>query len=191
MNPAPRSAHELLLQQLALYLREAEEILNAWDDYTEYVVDNESWPLDETSYGFRQARRDGDTWRSYSRIRLSAKDLTATAVAQLRALPKDSTNSRWAWQIASLHTAAGEISSLQSDWLDFRATLPGSARPGVEEYDGPLAERNAEAWHYLNEWSRHGHAVLDIHSAVQLIRPRPTAPTLALPSPRSTAGPRR
>lgn len=192
MNPAPRSAHEPLLQQLALYLREAEEILTAWDAYSDQHVDPDGWPHYEAAYGFRQARRDADTWRSYGRIRLSAKDLITAAEAQLHVLPKVGVDPRWAWQISSLHTAAEAISALQGEWLDLRATLPASARPGVEEYDGPLAERNAEAWHYLDQWSLHGQAVLDIHSATRRNQPRPAAPAPALPSPgNKAAGPRR
>ncbi|WP_405421531.1 hypothetical protein [Streptomyces erythrochromogenes] len=57
-----------------------------------------------------------------------------------------------------------------------------SVQPGTEEYDGPLAERNAEAWHYLDEWSLHGQAVLDIHNAMHRSQSRPApAPVAALP----------
>ncbi|MCY0933840.1 hypothetical protein [Streptomyces sp. H34-S4] len=181
-NPDPHARHELLLRQLALYLREAEQILAAWDTYSDEHTDPDGWPHDESAYGFRQAQRDADTWRSFNRIHSGAKDLVATAEAQLQKLPERSVHHRWAWQIGSLRTAQERIGALQSEWLELRATLPESARPGVEEYDGPLAERNAEAWHYLDEWSLHGQVLLDIHSALRRSQSRPaTAPVTALP----------
>ncbi|MGP3684625.1 hypothetical protein ACTVZO_07915 [Streptomyces sp. IBSNAI002] len=181
-NPAPRATHDLLLRQLALFLREAEEILAAWDAYSDEHTDPDGWPHDERAYGYRQSRRDADTWRSFNRIRTGAKDLVATAEAQLQKLPERSVHPRWAWQISCLHIALDRLSTLQSEWLDLRTTLPVSARPGSEEYDGPLAERNAEAWHYLDEWSLHGHVVLDIHTAFRRCQSRPaTAPVPLLP----------
>ncbi|MFD3808062.1 hypothetical protein ACFWTC_31720 [Streptomyces sp. NPDC058619] len=180
-NPDPRAPHELL-RQLALYLREAEEVLAAWDAYSDEHTDPDGWPHDERAYGVRQSRRDADTWRSFNRVRSGAKHLVATAEAQLHKLPERSVHPRWAWQISCLHVALDRISTLQSEWLDLRTTLPASTRPGVEEYDGPLAERNAEAWRYLDEWSLHGQAVLDIHTAFRRSQSRPSAaPVPALP----------
>ncbi|MFZ3470461.1 hypothetical protein ACODT3_24400 [Streptomyces sp. 4.24] len=192
-NPDPRAPHELLLRQLDLYLREAEEALAAWNTYSDEHTDPDGWPHDETAYGLRQSRRDADTWRSFNRVRSGAKDLVATAAAQLHKLPERSVHPRWAWQISCLRVALDRISTLQSEWLDLRTTLPASARPGVEEYDGPLAERNAEAWHYLDEWSLHGQAVLDIHTALRRSQSRPAAaPVAALPGRDATpAKPRR
>ncbi|MGW3056517.1 hypothetical protein ACWC98_11330 [Streptomyces goshikiensis] len=143
----------------------------------------EGWPHDEQTYGLRQSQRDADTWRSFNRIRNGAKALVATAEVQLQALPQHSIHPHWAWQISCLNTALGRISTLQSEWLDLRTTAPAPARPGTGKYDGPLAERNAEAWHYLNEWALHGQAVLDIHTAVKHHRPGLTsiAPAPALP----------
>ncbi|GHD79491.1 hypothetical protein ACFQL8_19460 [Streptomyces goshikiensis] len=192
-NPNPRATHELLLRQLALYLREAEEILAAWDAYSDEHTGPDGWPHDEQTYGLRQSQRDGDTWRSFNRIRTGAKALVATAEVHLQALPKRSIHPHWAWQISCLNTALGRISALQSEWLDRRSTAPASARPGTGEYDGPLAERNAEAWHHLNEWALHGQAVLDIHTAVQHHRPGLTsiAPAPALPGPAAPPSPAR
>lgn len=192
-NPDPR-LHELRLRQLALYLLEAEQILTAWDTYSDQHTGPDGWPHDETAYGFRQAQRDADTWRSFNRVRSSANGLVAIAEAQLKKLPEQHVHPRWAWQISTLHNALGRLNALQGEWLGVRATLPASARPGVEEYDGPFAARNAEAWHHLDEWSLHGQAVLDIDTAIRRTKPRPSAAAHAvvLPGPGATpAKPRR
>ncbi|MEU7606746.1 hypothetical protein [Streptomyces sp. NPDC041003] len=183
----PRAAHELCLQQLALYLSEAERNLATWDAYSDEHTDLDGWPHDDTAYGLRQSQRDAETWRSFNRIRHGAKQLLATAEFQLQNLPARSIQPQWAWQIATLHTALDRLATLQTQWLDLRESLPPNARPGVEEYDEPLAERNADAWHYLSEWALHGQAVLDIHTAVKQRRPGLTSlaptPVPALPSP--------
>ncbi|MFF4647786.1 hypothetical protein [Streptomyces sp. NPDC001389] len=191
-TPDPRSTHELRLQQLALYLSEAERSLATWDAYSEEHTDLDGWPHDETAYGLRKSQRDAETWRAFNRIRHGAKQLLATAEVQLQSMPGRSVQSRWAWQIATLHTALDRLTTLQSEWLDLPDSLPPSARTGVE----PLAERNAEAWHYLDEWALHGQVVLDIHAAVKQRRPGlaslAPAPAPALPSQPSTAStPRR
>ncbi|MFG2483478.1 hypothetical protein ACGFSI_12070 [Streptomyces virginiae] len=172
----------LLLRQLALFLRETEEILAAWDAYSDEHTDPDGWPHDERAYGFRQSRRDADTWRSFNRIRAGAKDLLAAAEVQLQMLPERSVHARWAWQISCLHVALDRLSTLQSEWVDLRTTLPVSSRPGLEEYERPLAERNAEAWPYLDEWSLHGQVALDIHTAFRRRQSRlATAPVPVFP----------
>ncbi|GAA2624523.1 hypothetical protein GCM10010425_20400 [Streptomyces spororaveus] len=185
MTHPDRRLHELRLQQLALYLLEAEQILAAWDTYSDQHTGPDGWPHDETAYGFRQAQRDADTWRSFNRIHSSANDLVAIAEVQLQKLPERHVHPRWAWQISTLYNALGRLNTLQGEWLDVRATLPTSARPGVEEYDGPLAARNAEVWHHLDECSLHGQAVLDINTAIRRTKPRPSAAahTAGLPGP--------
>ncbi|MFD8980475.1 hypothetical protein [Streptomyces sp. NPDC059564] len=189
-HPDLHTRHQHLLHQLALYLREAEQILATWDTYSDKHTGPDGWPADERAYGFRQGQRDADTWRSFNRIRTGAGELVTTAEAQLRKIPERSVHHRWAWQIGALRIAQERIGALQSEWLALRATLPQSARPGVEEYDGPCAERNAEAWHYLDEWSLHGQAVLDIDNALRRNQSRPAAASVAALPGRDTNPPK-
>ncbi|WP_405734811.1 hypothetical protein OG607_41130 [Streptomyces sp. NBC_01537] len=180
----PNEIHQLRLQQLAAFLRDSELILTAWDAYSDEHTGNDGWPHDTETYGRRAARRDADTWRSFNRVRQCAKDLIATAEVQLQQLPSASTQSRWAWQLATLDGALDRLTALQREWLDAREILPPSARPGTEAYDDVIGNRNAEAWHSLNEWSAHGQALLDIHAAAQHTPPPPpaTAPAPAAPA---------
>ncbi|MER5782635.1 hypothetical protein ABT104_13045 [Streptomyces mobaraensis] len=180
------TTHRLLLEQLAAFLKESEQVLAAWDAYSDQHTDPDGWPHDDTAYGLRASRRDADTWRSFNRVRHGAKTLLATAGAQLQMLPAARVQSRWAWELSALDDALDQLIALQRRWLETRDALPPSAVPGTEAYDDVLAERNAEAWHYLHEWSLHGQAVLDIHAAAQdeaASRKAPVVPSRAPVAP--------
>ncbi|WP_052230206.1 hypothetical protein [Streptomyces sp. CT34] len=167
--------HRERLHQLAVFLRESEQILADWDAYAEEHTDLDSWPLDHVAYGLRAAKRDADTWRSFNRVRSFAKDLLATAEVQVQQLNAAHLQSRWPWQLGTLDDALRQLDALQQQWLEARDALPSSAQPGTLAYDGALAERNAEAWSYLDDWAGHGKVLLEIQAAAQDLPPRPPA----------------
>lgn len=182
--PMPTSAthavdHPVRLAQLARYLREAEQILNAWDLYSDEHTDLDGWPYDEDAYGRRAARRDADTWHAFHPVRPRTQALLQTAQAQLEHLPANAVQARWAWQITLLHEAATELDALHQDWQTTRDTLPADAAPGSAAYEDAFAERTADAWHALDTWANHGRALLEIHTTTQRTRPAPApSPTL-------------
>ncbi|MFG2996568.1 hypothetical protein [Streptomyces sp. NPDC048340] len=169
-----------------MFLREAEEILDSWDAYSDRYSDPDGWPHDETAYGFRQRRRDADTWRAFTTVRGSASAMLDTAEAHLNRLPAGSASLRWGWHLRVLRTALKEIDTLQAEWLGLRDALPASARPGTEEYDEPLAERNAEAWAYLDAWALHGQSLISINTAVRAKPPRQPVSATRAPAPPAT-----
>jgi hypothetical protein len=185
-TPPPHEIHDHRLTKLAGFLRESEKILDAWDAYSDQHTDLDGWPHDEHAYGLRAARRDADTWRAFHRIRPFAKELIATAEVQLQHLPPGAIQMRWPWQLATADAALDLLAALERVWLDTLDALPPFAKPGTEAYDDAVAERNAEAWHYLNELALHGQAMLDIHATVQRTTPHlealAPAPAPALPA---------
>ncbi|MFJ6783586.1 hypothetical protein [Streptomyces yangpuensis] len=183
----PDEAHQHALRRLGVFLREAEDALVSWDAYSDRHTDPDGWPHDDTAYGLRQRRRDADTWRAFTTVRSTSAAMLDTAEAQLSRLPAGSTSLRRGWHLKVLRTALKEINALQSEWLSVRDTLPASARPGTEGYDEPLAERNAEAWAYLDAWAVHGQSVIDIDSATRAKPSRPVTSSMA-PALPSTAG---
>lgn len=183
----PDEAHQHALRRLGAFLREAEDALDSWDEYSDRHTDADGWPHDETAYGLRQRHRDADTWQAFTTVHATAAAMLDTAEAQLSRLPAGSTSLRRAWHLKVLRTALKEIDALQSEWLGVHDTLPVSARPGTEQYDEPLAERNAEAWAYLDAWALHGQSVIDIDTDARTKPSRkPATPALA-PAPPSTA----
>lgn len=175
--PTSDEIHRERLHRLAVFLRESEQILADWDAYSEEHTDLDGWPLDDVAYGRRAAQRDADTWRSFNRVRSFAKDLLATAEVQVQQLNAAHLQSRWPWQLATLDSALKHLGALQREWLDARDALPPSARPGTPAYDDPLAERNAEAWSYLDDWASHGKALLEIQATAHDLPPH--SPALA------------
>ncbi|CAM5243406.1 hypothetical protein SHIRM173S_09199 [Streptomyces hirsutus] len=56
------------------------------------------------------------------------------------------------------------LDTLHQEWQQTCAGLPLTARPGTPRYDDALADHDAEAWSYLDDWATHGHAVIDINT---------------------------
>ncbi|MEU1073529.1 MULTISPECIES: hypothetical protein [unclassified Streptomyces] len=192
--PAPDEIQRERLHQLAAFLRESEQILADFDAWREEHSDLDGWPLDDDEHSRRAVKRDADTWRSFNRVRAFAKDLVATAEVQVQQLNPAHLQSRWPWQLGVLDHAVKQLDALQENWLEARDALPPTARPGTFAYDDAVAERNDEAWSYLDDWSTHGKALLEIHAAAQDLPPRspalaptttracPAAPVAAAPS---------
>ncbi|MEV0445545.1 hypothetical protein AB0I84_40995 [Streptomyces spectabilis] len=181
MSPTPSSAiHRERLQQLALFLRESEQILTAFDAWREEHSDLDGWPLNDAEHSRRAVRRDADTWRSFNHVRPFAKDLLATAEVQVQQLDPAHSQSRWPWQLSVLDHALTQLDALEQEWVEARDALPPSAGPGSFAYDDTLAERNEEAWTYLEDWSSHGQALLEVQAAIQQAPPRSPSLTTAL-----------
>ncbi|MEU1149426.1 hypothetical protein ACFYO9_38410 [Streptomyces sp. NPDC005863] len=176
---APDVIHREHLNQLAAFLRESERILADFDAWREEHSDLDGWPLDDAEHSRHAVKRDADTWRSFNRVRSFAKDLLATAEVQIQQLNPAHIQSRWPWQLSVLDHALGQLGALQREWLETRDALPPSARPGSFAYDDALAERNEEAWSYLDDWASHGRVLLEIQAAVQDLPPRSPALTSA------------
>ncbi|MEW1632722.1 hypothetical protein AB0469_01450 [Streptomyces sp. NPDC093801] len=181
--------HRRALGRLTRYITEAQEILASWDTYSDEHTDADGWPHDPIAYGYRQRRRDAETWEAFAKIRFVAlTHLLPLAERQLPHIPTLRVRPSWSWQLKTLRTSLDEIYRLQESWLAERDALPDRAVPGTQEYDEPLADRNAEAWHYLDTWAVHGQALLDINTAAQQgSRHRADLTTAAVIS---TAGPK-
>ncbi|MFD4119039.1 hypothetical protein ACFWSJ_37055 [Streptomyces niveus] len=180
-------AHQLYLRQLATFLRESRQILDAWDAYSDEHCDPETFePLDEAAYGIRQRQRDADTLNAFGRVYFHTDVLVDTAEHQLARLPASSATRAHAWQIGELRTSTQKLYELHRQWLDLRRNLPTDAVPGTAAYDEPLAESRADAWHYLDQWGIYGQALIDINTQArkQARQHRsPEAPVKAPPPP--------
>ncbi|WP_407549061.1 hypothetical protein QOM21_08080 [Streptomyces sp. Pv4-95] len=193
MPSSPQEIHRHRLGQLALFVRERDQILADWDAYRDQHTHLDGLPHDVGHYVRRAGRRDADIWRAFNRVRPGAKDLVATAETQLQRLPAQAIQSRWAWQLGVLGTALDQLAVLQKEWLAIRDILHPSARPGTTQYEEERFYRNAEAGHYLDEWATHGYALHDINSAaLHCSSPLAPPPTMtAVPAPGRTAPVRR
>ncbi|MFF8918311.1 hypothetical protein ACF08M_34690 [Streptomyces sp. NPDC015032] len=188
-STAPTEHHQFRLDNLAAFLRESKWIQDTWSVYSDEQTDIDGVPYDEHDYALRQDRRHADTWRAFERVRYSGETLLATAEYQLQQLPAHKVQARWVWELGTLHTALERLRTLQSEWVEFRDSLPASACPGTEQYDDPLADRNADAWSSLDDWSTHGQSILDIHAAArQTPSPLTTSALVQAPAPAARTG---
>nr|WP_203615427.1 hypothetical protein [Streptomyces sp. SID13726] len=177
------------MRHLDAFLRDSEQILTAWDAYSEEHTDLDGWPYDDDAYGLRQRRRDADTAEAFETVRAGARHLLATADTQLPRLPPVSVQAHWGYRLGVLHSALDRLDALYEQWLATRDSLPLGARPGTPAFDSALAEHHAECWSHLDDWATHGHVLGDINTAAQYA-PSPLAPppaTMAvLPAPGPT-----
>ncbi|KUL53228.1 hypothetical protein ADL30_20710 [Streptomyces sp. NRRL S-1521] len=168
-------AHHNLLRHLNHYMRDSQQILDAWDIYSDEHTDLDGWPHDDHAYGIRASQRDADTLTAFEPVRHGARHLLATAETQLTRLPKNTVQGRWVYQLGVLRDALDQLNELHEEWLATRDALPATAQPGTPAYDDPLAEYHAEAWSYLNTWATHGKALREINTAASKT-PSPLTP---------------
>ncbi|WP_329074955.1 hypothetical protein [Streptomyces niveus] len=110
-NLPSREAHQLYLRQLATYLRESKQILDAWDVYSDNHCDPETFePYDEATYGIRQRQRDADTLNAFGRVYFHADVLVDIAEHQLARLPASATQ-HFAWRLGELCTVPSGCTS--------------------------------------------------------------------------------
>ncbi|MFD9793350.1 hypothetical protein ACFWXK_20655 [Streptomyces sp. NPDC059070] len=178
-SPTPAVDHQVRLAHLARYLREAEQIQNAWELYADEHTGLDGWPFDDDAYGRRASRRDAGTWHAFQSLRPHTSALLETAQTQLEHLPASAVQPRWAWQITTLHEAAAELDALLQDWHTARDALPADATEGSDVYEDAFAERTAEAWSALDAWATYGRALLEIHSTAHHTKPPGPAPSPA------------
>ncbi|MFJ9900702.1 hypothetical protein ACIQPR_46000 [Streptomyces sp. NPDC091280] len=88
--------------------------------------------------------------------------------------------SHWGYRLGVLHTALGQLDTLNQEWLRTRDALPAGATPGTPAFDNALAEHHAACWSHLDDWATHGHIIGDINFAAR------HAPSPLAPPPRAT-----
>ncbi len=146
-------------------------------------TDLDGWPFDQHAYGLRQSQRDREIAEAFESVRSTARQLLATAEDQLARLPAQAVQARWAWQLSTLRDALDRLDTLHQEWQQTRAALPLTARPGTPAYDEALADHDAEAWSYLDDWATHGHIVIDINTTVRTTPSTPAPQPTAKPAP--------
>ncbi|MGW6393097.1 hypothetical protein ACWFR1_21890 [Streptomyces sp. NPDC055103] len=151
---------------------ESEAILAAWDAYSDKHTDAAGWPHDKVSYGWRMVQRDSETWRAFQEIRHSTRELLATAAVQLQHINAGDIEPRWAWQLSELRGALEQLETLQIERAEVREARRTSPPVSQEEFVDSVAERNEEAWSYLDTWATQGRALLDIHAVALKAPPR-------------------
>ncbi|MFI7337150.1 hypothetical protein ACIBUY_04320 [Streptomyces sp. NPDC050085] len=189
MTPIRSSPHDLHLRALAVYRERATAILAQWDLYTTRNPD-----ADSLAYGLRQRVRDAETWREFTRIAPLTDSLLQRAEHQLAQLSGHREQRRWRGQLGRLDAANRGLRQLRHEWRQTRTALPHTARPGTEEYDEPIAERNADAWGYLDEWTLLSTALTEIDAAARAQSGTPVTArglTQAAPAPPAAGAPRR
>ncbi|MCZ0978728.1 hypothetical protein O1L60_04260 [Streptomyces diastatochromogenes] len=116
------------------------------------------------SYGWRMVQRDSETWRAFLPVRSGARQLLATAAVQLQHLPAGDIAPHWALHLRELNEAFDRLEELRHGHAEVREAHRATPVSPEEVVDS-VAERNEEAWGYLDTWAVKGHVLLDLHAA--------------------------
>ncbi|WP_329309191.1 hypothetical protein [Streptomyces microflavus] len=166
-------------------MAESEAILAAWDAYSDRHSDADGWPLDEVAYGWRMVQRDSETWRAFLPVRPGARQLLATAAFQLQHLSAGDIAPHWPSHLRDLNQALDRLEELRRGHAEVREARRTSGPVSQEKFIDSVAERNEEAWGYLDTWAAKGHVLLDVHAAAY------KAPVRWVPTPAPTTVPAR
>ncbi|MGA5215203.1 hypothetical protein ACPCAE_03880 [Streptomyces cinereoruber] len=133
-------------------------------------------------------QRDSETWRAFLPVRPGARQLLATASVQLQHLPAGDISPQWAYLLRELNRALDRLDELRREHAEVREAHR-VAPVSPEKFVDSVAERNEEAWGYLDTWATAGHTLLDIHAAAHKAPARwipvpAPAPTPARPARR-------
>ncbi|MFH8991359.1 hypothetical protein [Streptomyces sp. NPDC017940] len=159
----PAHAHQLYLNQLALYLRDSRFIHSRWATYSHDHCDPDTGrPDDEVAYNRRQAQRDSDLLSAFGTVYYHADTLVDAAHQQLDQLPDSEQTRHFAGQLRQLRTSTQQLYAVHRRWIDRRDALPDGA--GGRAHEALLTESYAEARPHLDRWADHGQAVLDINT---------------------------
>ena len=109
-------------------------------------------------------QRDSETWRAFQSFRHAARELLATAAVQLQHINTGDIQPRWVWQLGELTRALEQLELLQSGHVEVREARRSLPPVSQEEFVDSVAERNEEAWSYLDTWATQGRVLLDIHA---------------------------
>ncbi|MEU8617345.1 hypothetical protein [Streptomyces sp. NPDC048623] len=109
-------------------------------------------------------QRDSQTWRAFLPVRPGARQLLATAAVQLQHLSAGDIAPYWASHLRELNQALDRLDELRREHAEVREAHR-AAPVSPEKFVDSVAERNEEAWSYLNSWAAKGHVLLDVHAA--------------------------
>ncbi|WP_172381137.1 hypothetical protein [Streptomyces sp. MNP-20] len=160
------SAHQLYLHQLALFLRDSRLVQALWTSYTHEHCDPETGqPRDAEAHRLRAAQRDADLLFAFGTVFVHADTLVEVAQQQLARLPDPEQMPHHAGQLEQLRDTTARLYALRCQFMERRHTPHPDRGVQSEESDAALyAQFCAEARPFLDQWTTHGQAVLDLNA---------------------------
>ncbi|WP_165983952.1 hypothetical protein [Streptomyces sp. YIM 98790] len=164
--------HALRVVELEHALRQGQAALAAWDAVSDSLCDAAGQPLDENAYGARQRRRDTQVWDHYRTFLRHAPELLGhVETLNPRILAGHPEARHLTWRLDRLRGALNAGERILHAWQQEVQRMRTVPDPGLHiPYEEAVAERNAEAWTYMDDVLAHGPVL------VQLARLHPTSP---------------
>ncbi|MGC4998475.1 hypothetical protein [Streptomyces sp. DT195] len=160
-DPTPWRRHVRALAVAAAGIRQASD---DWDAISDSLCDVDGWPLDEEEYADGKVKRDAEAWK-HAEVFLDHGPEVLAGVRSAAAGPDyvERPISDDLRQLRGLDTTLERASQLRNEWDQIMALMEASQPGSLQLYQQRAEEhRNSEGWHYADELSYQGLALVRV-----------------------------
>ncbi|MGW4492347.1 hypothetical protein [Streptomyces sp. NPDC004376] len=160
-GPTPWRRHLQALAAAAAGIRQASD---DWDAVSDSFCDEDGWPLDEKGYADGKVKRDAEAWK-HTEVFL---DHGPEVLAGVRAAADgpdyvEGPISDDLRPLSGIDTILERAGQVRHEWDQIMALMEASQPGSLQLYQEQAEEhRNAEGWHYADELSYQGPALVRV-----------------------------
>ena len=158
-DPLAWRRHIPALATAAAGIRQASD---AWDAVSDSFCDHDGWPTYEEEYADGKVKRDAEAWKHVEVFLAHGPEVLAGVRAA--ATGADYVEGPISDDLRRLHgidTTLERAGQIQHEWDQVMALMEGSQPGSLQRYESQTEEiRNAEGWHYADELSFQGPALV-------------------------------
>ncbi|MFD8298818.1 hypothetical protein ACFV13_21635 [Streptomyces bauhiniae] len=158
-DPAPWRRHLPALSAAAAGIQQASD---DWDAVSVSLCDVDGWPLDQQEYANGTVKRDAEAWK-HAEVFLDHGPEVLAGVRSAASGPDyvQGPVSDDLRRLRGIDTVLERASQLQNEWDQIMALMEASQPGSLQLYQQRAEEhRNAEGWHYADELSYQGPALV-------------------------------
>lgn len=158
-DPLAWRRHIPALATAAVGIRQASD---AWDAVSDSFCDHDGWPTYEEEYADGKAKRDAEAWKHVEVFLAHGPEVLAGVCAAATGTDYvEEPISDDLRRLRGIDTTLERTGQIQHEWDQVMALMEGSQPGSLQLYERPANEiRNAEGWHYADELSFQGSALV-------------------------------
>nr|WP_245727737.1 hypothetical protein [Streptomyces vietnamensis] len=151
--------HIPVLASAAAGIRQASD---AWDAVSDSFCDGDGWPVDEQGYEDGKVKRDAEAWKHVEVFLAHGPEVLAGVRAAARGADYvEGPVSEDLRRLRGIDTTLERAGQLRREWDQIMALMDASLPGSRKLYESQAEEdRNADGWHYADELSIRGPALV-------------------------------